>query len=111
MDAKELSLEELLDVIDLDAFRGIIDRGKIMESATSKGLPRLINDKRGELRYALERVGDLFEVTQYQTELATESNGEIYPNGADEGGLEIEVELEMDDAANDNGYTDMDLAA
>jgi len=107
MKVQKLSLEELLDLIDREAYRGIINKDKIMKFALNQGIPKLISDTRGELRLAVERIGNLFEVIQYPTELATETIGEIYPNGSGE--LEIEVDFEMDDSANNfDGFGELE---
>jgi len=78
MDPKKLSLTELLDLIELEDYRGIISKKDVLEAVKKKGMPRLISDIRGALRLAIEREGDGFSVTQYATELADETIGEVY---------------------------------
>lgn len=78
MSQKTLSLTELLDLIELEDYRGIISKKDVLEAVKRKGMPRLISDIRGALRLAIEREGDGFSVTQYATELADETIGEVY---------------------------------
>ncbi|MBU0705715.1 hypothetical protein KJ657_02360 [Patescibacteria group bacterium] len=79
MSPKNLSLTELLDLIELEDYRGIISKADVLKAVKAKGMPRVISDIRGAVRLAVEREGDGFSVTQYPTELANESLGEIYP--------------------------------
>ena len=78
MSQKTLSLTELLDLIELEDYRGIINKKDVLAAVMKKGMPRLISDVRGAVRLAVERDGDGFAVTQYQTELADETIGEVY---------------------------------
>jgi hypothetical protein len=84
MSQKILSLTELLDLIELEDHRGIISKKAVLEAVVKRGMPRLISDIRGSLRLAIEREGDGFSVTQYPTELADETIGEIYPVAANQ---------------------------
>lgn len=84
MSQQTLSLTELLDLIELEDHRGIISKKDVLAAVRKKGMPRLISDVRGALRLAIERVGDGFSVTQYPTELADETIGEIYPVAANQ---------------------------
>lgn len=80
MSHQTLSFEDLLTLIELDDFRGIIDKNDVLEVVIKHGaLPRFVNDVRGALRMAIEREGDSFSVIQYPTKLAKESINEIYP--------------------------------
>lgn len=78
MSQKTLSLAQLLDLIELEDYRGIIDKKEVLAACKKKGMPRLISDTRGALRLAIEREGEDFSVTQYPTALADETIGEIY---------------------------------
>ena len=75
---KKLSLDQLLELIELEDARGIVDKAKILETVITKGMPKLISDIRGALRLAVERDGSDFSVTIHQTELANNTIGEIY---------------------------------
>ena len=77
MSQKTLSLSQLLDLIELEDYRGIISKDEVLAAVMTKGIPRVINDIRGAVRLAVERDGEEFAVTQYPTELANESLGEI----------------------------------
>ena len=95
MSQKTLSLLELLDLIELEDYRGIISKDAVLETVKTKGaLPTYINDVRGAVRLTVERDGGDFSVTQHDTACANETIGEIYPA-----------------AANDNGIDAMDQAA
>jgi len=81
MSQQTLSLEQLLDLIELEDHRGIISKAAVMETFIREGaLPRIINDVRGLARLTIERenVGDDFTVTQHDNERANETIGEIY---------------------------------
>ncbi|MBN2307236.1 hypothetical protein JXD20_04585 [Candidatus Peregrinibacteria bacterium] len=79
MSQQNLTLLQLLDLIELEDFRGIIDKNAILETVLTKGaLPTIVEDIRGAVRLAVQRNGDGFAVTQYPTDLALESVGEIY---------------------------------
>jgi len=78
MKPQTLSLLELLDLIELEDYRGIIDKKDVLAAVVKKGMPRVISDIRGAVRLAVERDGEGFSVTQYSTELAEETIGEIY---------------------------------
>jgi len=85
MSERKLSFQDLLTLIEIDDFRGIIDKDEVLDVVLEHGaLPRFIKDVRGALRMAIEREGDGFSVIQYQTELAKESIGEIYPTAANQ---------------------------
>ena len=80
MSQRNLTLPQLLDLIELEDFRGIIDKQVILEAVRTKGvLPAIVEDIRGAVRLAVERDGENFSVTQYPTALALENIGEIYP--------------------------------
>jgi len=78
MASKKLTFPELLDLIDLEDYRGIIDKDAFLRVTMEKGIPKMVSDIRGALRLAVDRIDDGFAVTQYDTELANESIGEIY---------------------------------
>lgn len=78
MQPQTLSFSELLDLIELEDYRGIIDKKDVLAAVVKKGMPRVISDVRGAVRLAVERDGEGFSVTQYSTELAEETIGEIY---------------------------------
>ncbi len=84
MSQKTLSLQELLDLIELEDYRGIISKADVLAAVKTKGMPRLVSDIRGALRLAIERDGEGFSVTQYPTELANETIGAIYPVAANQ---------------------------
>ena len=77
MSPKNLSLLELMDLIELEDYRGIIDKNAFLETTLKEGIPRVVSDIRGALRLAVEREGEGFSVIQYPTELANESLGEV----------------------------------
>lgn len=77
MSAKTLSLSQLLDLIELEDYRGIISKEAFLKTAMEKGIPRVVSDVRGAVRLAVEREGEGFSVTQYPTDAANESLGEI----------------------------------
>jgi len=99
MSSQKLTLNELLDLIELEGYRGIIDADAVLQMAMEKGIPRVVSDIRGALRLAVERAGEDFQVTQYPTELAMETVGEIYPSASKRS------------PANDNSRADVDMAA
>lgn len=78
MSQKNLTLLQLLDLIELEDFRGIINKDEVLATVMQKGMPKVISDIRGAVRLAVERNGEDFFVTQYSTDLAKESLGEIY---------------------------------
>lgn len=79
MSQQNLTLEQLLDLIELEDYRGIISKDALLEIVKTKGaLPRFVEDIRGAVRLAVEREGDGFAVTQYPTELSNETIGEIH---------------------------------
>ena len=85
MSERKLSFQDLLTLIELDDFRGIIDKNEVLDTVLEHGaLPKFVKDIRGALRMAIEREGDGFSVIQYQTELAEESINEIYPVAAND---------------------------
>ena len=95
MRQKNLSLDELLKLIESDFNRKIIDKDKFLRVFQENGaIPKMISDMRGALRLAIEREGDGFSVTKYSTPLANESIGEIYP-------------IANNKPANDNGIHDI----
>lgn len=72
-----MTLDQLLDLIELEDYRGIINKNDFLKVALERGIPRVVSDIRGAVRLAVNRAGDDFEVTQYPTELANESVNEI----------------------------------
>ena len=78
MSQKILSFSQLLDLIELEDYRGIINKDDVLALVLKKGMPRVISDIRGAVRMAVEREGENFSVTQYPTDLANESIGEIH---------------------------------
>lgn len=78
MRSEKLTFDQLLDLIVLEDYRGIIDKNAFLQVALEKGIPRVVSDIRGAVRLAVTRAGEEFEVTQYPTELSKESIGEIY---------------------------------
>ena len=94
MSQKNLSFTQLLDLIEMEFNRGIIDKDEFLRVFKESGaIPKMINDTRGALRLAIAREGDAFSVTTHPTDLANESIGEIYP-------------IANNKAANDNGIGD-----
>ncbi len=78
MSQSNLSLTQLLDLIELEDQRGIISKDAILETVKIHGaLPTIIEDIRGAVRMAVQREGNGFSVTQYPTALANESLGNI----------------------------------
>ena len=79
MSQRNLTLLQLLDLIEMEAFRGIINKDAILELVKTKGaLPSIVEDLRGAVRLTVARDGDGFAVTQHPTDLANENLGEIY---------------------------------
>ena len=78
MATQTLSLLEFADLLSLEAKRGIISGGALIQMITDNKLPRIIHDIRGAVRLAVERSRDGFTVTQYPTALAQEKIAEIY---------------------------------
>jgi hypothetical protein len=78
MEPRTLTLEQLLRLIEIDAFRGIIDIEEFLAKVVKYGIPKEISDIRGAVRMTLERTGKNFAVIQYPTELSNEMINEIY---------------------------------
>lgn len=78
MTSKKLTLIELLDLIDLEAYRGIIDKDGFIEYVRKGFMPTMINDMRGALRLTVQRDGEDFNVIQHATPLARETVGQVY---------------------------------
>jgi len=77
MDQQNLNIEELMDLINLEDNRGIINKDEFIQLAMTKGIPRFITDTRGALRLTVERAGEEFSVTQHQTELSNTTINEV----------------------------------
>ncbi|MBU0578340.1 hypothetical protein KKF04_00030 [Patescibacteria group bacterium] len=78
MSTQTLSIEELANLLHLEAQRGIIDQDALLQMVSAGVLPKFINDIRGALRLSIERVEGGLEVTKHITALAEESVREIY---------------------------------
>jgi len=78
MTTKNLSLIQLLDLIDLEDYRGIIDKKSLIIHIKKGVMPRVINDIRGSVRLTVERDGDEFTVIQYPTKLANQTLCAVY---------------------------------
>ncbi len=82
MNQKSLTFEEFADLLHLEAARGIINKDELLNMIMQNKLPKEIRDVRGALRLALEREGNLINVTKFPTELSLESINEISPQAA-----------------------------
>jgi len=82
MSSQKLTLDQLMDLIELEDNRGIINKDEFLRIALEKGIPRVVSDTRGALRLAVERAGEDFQVTQYPTDLANETINEVYGGGS-----------------------------
>ncbi len=78
MQRKHVTLEGFADMIKADTIRGIVDGAFIMELIEEFGIPKRINDTRGDLRMAIEFAEGGLDVTEYTTDLAKEKRDEIY---------------------------------
>lgn len=78
MTSKKLTLIELLNLIELEHYRGIINKRSFITHVKKGLMPKVINDIRGALRLTVERDGEHFAVVQYSTPLAMETVGEVY---------------------------------
>lgn len=78
MSSKKLTLIELLNLIELEHYRGIINKRSFFKHIKKGLMPKVINDVRGAVRLTVEREGEHFAVVQYSTPLAMETVGEIY---------------------------------
>lgn len=78
MTSKKLTLLQLLDLIDLEAYRGIISKKGFIAHVKKGVMPRVINDIRGAVRLTVERDGDKFAVVQYPTKHANKTLCEVY---------------------------------
>lgn len=80
MTTQNYTLNQFLDLVQMDDFRGIVNGGALMKTIVTHGVPRLVHDIRGAVRMSVERSesGEGFEVTQYVTPLAQEALLEVY---------------------------------
>jgi len=78
MNTQNLTLFQLLDLIDLEDYRGIINKKGFLSHVKRGIMPKVINDVRGSIRLTVERDGEKFEVIQYTTAHAMATVGEIY---------------------------------
>ncbi len=78
MVAKKLTLLELLDLIEMEDYRGIISKQGFVAHVKRGVMPKMIKDVRGALRLTVERDGEDFAVTQHNTPLALETVGGVY---------------------------------
>ena len=78
MNTQKLTLIELLDLIDMEDFRGIINKKGFLRHVKNGVMPKVINDVRGAVRLTVDRDGEGFEVVQYTTPHAMATVGEIY---------------------------------
>jgi hypothetical protein len=72
MTTENLTLPKFLDLLEIEAQRGIINMHSLLDMMLGKGIPKIIVDVRGDVRLAIERSGDDFEVTKYMTDLVKE---------------------------------------
>lgn len=72
MTTENLTFPKFLDLLEIEAQRGIINMHSLLDLMLGKGIPKIIVDVRGDVRLAIERSGDDFEVTKYMTDLAKE---------------------------------------
>ncbi|MDH5596964.1 MAG: hypothetical protein OEY44_02575 [Candidatus Peregrinibacteria bacterium] len=77
MTPKKLTLLELLDLIDLEDYRGIIEKNELLRLMLEQGVPRVVADARGDIRLTIDRLGEDFSVTQHPTALARESINQV----------------------------------
>ncbi len=78
MTHKKLTLLELLDLIEMEDYRGIINKHGFVSHVKNGIMPKIIRDIRGNHRLTIDRDGDIFAVIQHDTELARETVGAIY---------------------------------
>jgi len=78
MVAKKLTLIELLDLIEMEDYRGIISKHGFVAHVKRGIMPKVIKDIRGALRLTVERDGEAFSVVQHNTPLALETVGAVY---------------------------------
>lgn len=78
MTPKKLTLLELLELIELEDYRGIISKNGFLEHIKKGIMPKQINDVRGAVRLTVEREGDGFAVIQYPTKHANKTLCEVY---------------------------------
>ena len=72
MITQNLTFPKFLDLLDTEAERGIINMHPLLDIMLGKGIPKIIVDVRGDVRLAIERSGDDYEVTTYMTDLVKE---------------------------------------
>lgn len=78
MTHKKLTLLELLQLIEMEDYRGIISMQRFVAHVTRGVMPKVIKDVRGALRLTINRDGEHFSVTQHNTPLALETVGAVY---------------------------------
>lgn len=78
MHKKHVTLEGFADMLKNDTVRGIVDGDFIMELIKEVGIPKSINDTRGDLRMIIEFTEGGLDITEYTTDLVKEKIGEIY---------------------------------
>lgn len=78
MTHKKLTLIQLLDLIDMEDYRGIISKKGFVAYVKKGIMPTIIKDIRGAVRLTVKRQGENFAVVQYVTPLARETVGAVY---------------------------------
>lgn len=78
MSTQNLSFAQFADLLQLEAQRGIVNGGAVMQMIMDGKMPKIIHDIRGAVRLSIEREGNGLMVTEYATDLSKELVGEIY---------------------------------
>jgi hypothetical protein len=69
---QQCTFDGFADLIAIESQKGIIDGNGLMQWIAKNKVPRLIEDVRGDIRLAVDRIGDELLVTQYVTPLSIE---------------------------------------
>ena len=72
MKTHTLSIEELAELLFLEAKRGIIDEEALLHLIQANKIPKTVLDIRGAVRLTVDRDEKGLQVTEYLTDLAEE---------------------------------------
>jgi len=72
MHTQTLSIDELAELLFLEAKRGIIDESALMHLVHANKIPKSVLDIRGAVRLTVDRGENGLQVTEYLTDLAEE---------------------------------------
>lgn len=78
MQTQNLTFAQFADLLSMEAQRGIISGGALIQLISQNKLPKIIYDIRGAVRLTVEREGDSLAVTEHVTDLSKKMIGEIY---------------------------------